>query len=187
MKEVRMMGRGGQGTVIASEMLAAALAEEGKWVSAFPSFGVERRGAPVDAFLRFGDRRITQVSLITKADCLVVLDRKRANAVFKSPELKPGGIMVLNMRTVAQEIYEGIGVLGQIDATGVATEEIGRDISNTVMMGAFARCTGWVGLEAIVKILRGYFQGKLLEMNIRCLKRGYEEIRVINDGGVLHQ
>ncbi|MBU2499494.1 MAG: 2-oxoacid:acceptor oxidoreductase family protein, partial [Proteobacteria bacterium] len=65
MKEVRMMGRGGQGTVIAAEMLAAALAEDGKWVSAFPSFGVERRGAPVDAFLRFGDRPITKVSLIT--------------------------------------------------------------------------------------------------------------------------
>jgi 2-oxoacid:acceptor oxidoreductase gamma subunit (pyruvate/2-ketoisovalerate family) len=187
MKEVRMMGRGGQGTVIAAEMLAAALAEEGKWVSAFPSFGVERRGAPVDAFLRFDNRPIAKVSLIEKADCLIVLDRKRANSLPESPELKPGAIMVLNVRTAAHKIYGEIGVLGQIDATAVAMEEIGKDISNTVMMGAFARCTGWVGLEAIGKILEERFQGRLRDMNMKCLQRGYEEVRIVSCGGVPNQ
>jgi 2-oxoacid:acceptor oxidoreductase gamma subunit (pyruvate/2-ketoisovalerate family) len=187
MKEVRIMGRGGQGTVIAAEMLAGALAEEGKWVSAFPSFGVERRGAPVDAFLRFGDKRITKVSLITEPDCLVVFDRKRASSVPKYPELKAGGIMILNVRRAAHKSYEGIGILGLIDATALATEEIGRDISNTVMMGAFARCTGWVSVEAIGKILEGYFHGRLLQVNIQCLKRGYEEVEVMNYEGVPNQ
>jgi len=178
-----MMGRGGQGTVIAAEMLAAALAEEGKWVSAFPSFGVERRGAPVEAFLRFGEKPITKVSLIEKADCLIVLDRKRALSVPTSPDLKPGGIMVMNLRGGFEKAYDGVSALGRIDATGVAAEEIGRDISNTVMMGAFARCTGWVSLEAIGKVFETYFRGKVLENNIRCLNRGYKETTIIRHGG----
>ena len=175
MREIRMMGRGGQGTVIAAEMLAAALAEEGKWVSAFPSFGVERRGAPVEAFLRFGEKPITKVSLIEKADCLIVLDRKRALSVPTSPDLK--------LRGGFEKAYDGVSALGRIDATGVAAEEIGRDISNTVMMGAFARCTGWVSLEAIGKVLETYFRGKVLEDNIRCLNRGYKETTIIRHGG----
>ena len=91
--------------------------------------------------------------------------------------------MILNMRKAAHKDYEGIGILGLIDATAIATEEIGRDISNSVMMGAFAKGTGWVSVEAIGKALEGYFQGKLLQANLRCLQRGYEEIEIMNYGG----
>ena len=182
MKEIIFHGRGGQGTVIASEMLAAGLANENKWVAAFPSFGPERRGAPVDAFIRFDDKPVTSVSEIKQPDCLMVLDRVRAIKTPDNPGVKPGGILILNVGadfTLKQ--YKEIGVIGRVDATNIAVEEIGRDISNSVMLGAFARATGWIGLEPLSKTLEEHFKGKLLTVNIRCLKRGYEEIVLRQD------
>jgi pyruvate ferredoxin oxidoreductase gamma subunit len=184
MKEIIMWGRGGQGAVIASEMLAGAFAKEGKWVSAFPSFGPERRGAPVDAFIRFNEKKITTVSQIRHPDCLIVMDRMRANTTPEDPEMREGGILVLNISNdFIPAQFKGIDILGRIDATSIALEEIGRDISNSVMLGAFARATGWVGLDSLVSVLEEKFQEKLLKQNVRCMERGYEEIDLIKSGG----
>ncbi len=184
MKEIKLWGRGGQGAVIAAEMLAAALATDGKWVAAFPSFGPERRGAPVDAFIRFDDKPITTVSEIKAPDCLMVLDRVRAVSTPVDPEIKPDGILIMNVAMdVEPKAYQGISVLGRVDGTKIGMEEIGRDISNSVMLGAFAKTTGWISEEPLLECLEEHFAGKLLKVNQQCLKRGFQETVVTQHQG----
>jgi phenylglyoxylate dehydrogenase gamma subunit len=94
MYEVRFHGRGGQGAVTAAAMLAAALLEEGKYAVSIPSFGFERRGAPVVSFLRCSDREIRQLTNIYTPDCLICVDPTLAKSVDIFAGLKPGGTLV---------------------------------------------------------------------------------------------
>src|SRR5512134_3874450 len=96
MRELRIHGRGGQGAVIASKLLAAALFREGKSVQSFPAFGVERRGAPVTAFLRVSEGPILLRCEITEPDDLIVLDPTLVDAVDVAAGLKPGGSILIN-------------------------------------------------------------------------------------------
>lgn len=183
MNEIKMWGRGGQGTVMAAEILAFGLAEEGKWVAAFPSFGPERRGAPVDAFIRFNDRKVINVSEIIYPDCLAVFDRMRAISTPEDPQIKKGGMLILNVPIdFKTKPYKGLKNLAKVDATAIAVQEIGRDISNSGMLGALAKVTGWLSLSSLEKGLKEHFKGKLLDVNVRCLHRGYDEVE-INQGG----
>ena len=96
MRELRIHGRGGQGAVIASKVLAVALFREGRWVQSFPAFGVERRGAPVTAFLRVADAPIRLRCEITAPDDLIVLDPTLVDAIDVTAGLKPGGGILIN-------------------------------------------------------------------------------------------
>jgi 2-oxoisovalerate ferredoxin oxidoreductase gamma subunit len=179
MKEVRFHGRGGQGTVMGAEMLAYAFILEGKYASSFPSFGPERRGAPVAAFLRFDDKPIRETHQIYEPDCIIVLDPFQAKlpAVFYG--LKDHGIAILNTpRQALEHCPTHISILGLIDATSLALEEIGRGIVNTCMLGVIARVTGWVSLDSVILSLKKYFQGELLQINEKLVIRGYESVRI---------
>src|SRR5574342_867198 len=96
MRELRFHGRGGQGTVVASKLLAVALFHEGRQVQSFPAFGVERRGAPVTAFLRVSDAPILLRCEITQPDALVILDATLIGATDVTAGLKPGGSILIN-------------------------------------------------------------------------------------------
>src|SRR5512135_2869983 len=96
MRELRIHGRGGQGAVIASKLLASALFHEGRWVQSFPAFGVERRGAPVTAFLRIDEVPIRLRCEVTAPDALIVLDPTLIQAVDVTAGLKPGGSILIN-------------------------------------------------------------------------------------------
>ena len=179
MKEIRFHGRGGQGTVTGAEMLAYAFILEGKYASTFPSFGPERRGAPVAAFLRFDNKPIRETHQIYEPDCIVVFDPFQAKlpGIFRG--LKAGGIAILNTpRQALETCPDTVNALGLIDATSMALKEIGRAIVNSCMLGVIARVTGWVSFDSVMSSLSNYFQGNLLETNVTLARRGYEDVRV---------
>lgn len=182
MNEVRVHGRGGQGAVMAVRMLASAVVHEGKYAASFPMFGSERRGAPVAAFLRIDEKPIRERTQIYQPNCLIVIDprliKSYAQDIFSG--LKPGGSLVINASLMAKELYSpNVGMVGFVDATRIGLEEIGTPVTNTCMMGAFARTTGWVQLDSILESLSDNFSGALLDKNIRCAKRGAEETTLI--------
>jgi len=183
-KEIRVHGRGGQGAVIAAQMLAAAFVKEGKYATSFPMFGGERRGAPVSAFVRFDDKPIRLRTQIYYPDCLIIIDPmlSRSSTVFTG--LKPGGIVIVNFpRPLSESPHENVEVMGIVDATGIALAEIGRAITNTCILGALARTTAWLMLDSILESFKGYFSGKVLDGNMRCATRGFRETEIMRFGG----
>ena len=178
-KEIRLHGRGGQGAVLAAKMLASALAVEGKSVASFPMYGFERRGMPVIAFTRFDVKPIMEKTQIYTPDCLVVIDNTLLSLETLFDGLKPGGVVILNSaRPLSERPSENLEKVGVVNATHIALCEIGRDIPNTCLLGALAKVTGWVSLDAILKGLGDYLEGEMLEMNLRNARRGYEEVEV---------
>jgi 2-oxoacid:acceptor oxidoreductase gamma subunit (pyruvate/2-ketoisovalerate family) len=155
--EVRLHGRGGQGTVVASLMLARAAMLEGRSVQAFPEFGVERRGAPVTAFLRIASEPIHLRCRVERPDHVLVLDP----ALLERLELPPpsGGVLVANSSLAPSAITAPGGWrVAVIDATRIArARRLGSGampIVNSPMAGAFARATGLVGLDALLAAIR---------------------------------
>jgi len=180
MKEIRWHGRGGQGAVVAARVLATAFDREGEFVMAFPKFGAERRGAPVVAFTGFDDKPIRQKTQLYHPDCLIVIDPLLIRTVDVFEGIKAGGILVIDAPGALTEPYhKNLGVTGFVDATRIGLEEIGRPITNTCILGAFARTTDWIQLDSILSSLEEYFSGSVLQKNLRCVQRGYDETKVI--------
>lgn len=179
MREIRFHGRGGQGAVLAARMLATACVVEGKHVASFPMYGFERRGAPVVAFTRIDDKYIREKTQIYNPDCLVVIDPGLINLPTLFSGLKPEGILILNSpRPLESQLNQNLRLAGVVNATQIAVEEIGWDVPNTCLLGAFAATTGWVDLKSILSSLREYFSGDLLQKNIRSAERGFHEVKV---------
>jgi len=158
--EIRIHGRGGQGGVVASEILAKAFFKEGKYVQAFPHFGVERRGAPVAAFVRVGEPGSFFVRTnIYEPDHIIVLDPTLITAVNVLEGLKPGGWVVVNSPAEPHEL--GIPEqyrVATVDATSIAIQhKLGSKttpIVNTAILGAFARAFGAPSLETLIAVIR---------------------------------
>jgi len=179
--EVRFHGRGGQGAVIASEILASALFSGGRYVQTFPQFGVERRGAPVSAFLRIDDKPINLRCRIYNPDHIIVLDPILIESVNVTDGLKKGGWIVINTTKSPKDFpnFSDFRV-AVVDASGIAIKyRLGpktAPIVNTAILGAFARATGLVSLESILKAMEDYVPVKL-DDNKRAAKEAYEEVK----------
>ena len=179
MTEIRFHGRGGQGAVLAARMLAIACVAEGKCVASFPMYGFERRGAPVVAFTRFDDKPIMEKTQIYNPDCLVVIDPGLLKLPTLFTGLNPNGTLILNSsRVFEKQPNENLKLAGVVNATQIAVEEVGRDVPNTCLLGAFAAVTGWVSLKSILASVGEYFGGDVLKKNLRCVERGYNEVKV---------
>jgi 2-oxoacid:acceptor oxidoreductase gamma subunit (pyruvate/2-ketoisovalerate family) len=180
MKEIRFHGRGGQGVVMGAEMLAYAFVLEGKYASSFPTFGAERRGAPVAAFLRLDEKPIRETHQVYDPDCIVVLDPLIAKSPAIFSGLKGDGIAILNTSRKSLENWpDALKIVGLTDATTLALEGIGRAIVNSCMLGVIARVTGWVKLESVIAGLAMNFEGNLLRKNEDLARRGYETVDII--------
>jgi 2-oxoacid:acceptor oxidoreductase gamma subunit (pyruvate/2-ketoisovalerate family) len=154
--EIRTHGRGGQGAVIASKVLANALFKEGRFVQAFPAFGVERRGAPVVAFTRFDEEPIKLRCEIYKPDHLIVLDEALTQTIDITAGLKDGGWIIINTRRPASSFEYGEKYkLAVVDANEIAwRHRLGsraQPIVNTAILGAFSKATGLVSIDAVVE------------------------------------
>lgn len=155
MRELRIHGRGGQGAVIASKLLAVALFKEGRWVQSFPAFGVERRGAPVTAFLRMADVPIRLRCEISHPDDLIVLDPTLIAATDVTAGLKPGGLILINSSRPPSDYPELAErfLVATVDASGIALRNrLGsrtQPIVNTAILGAFAVASHMVSLESV--------------------------------------
>jgi 2-oxoacid:acceptor oxidoreductase gamma subunit (pyruvate/2-ketoisovalerate family) len=178
-KEIRIHGRGGQGAVLAARMLASAFVIEGKSVASFPMYGFERRGAPVVAFTRVDDKPIREKTQIYNPDCLIVIDPGLLALPTLFTGLKPGSVFILNSpKKLTEQPNENLKTGGVVNATQIAVDEIGRDIPNTCLLGAFAAATGWLKLQSILDCLPDYLRGDILERNLRSAERGFKEVEV---------
>jgi len=182
--EVRWHGRGGQGAVTSAELLARAAINEGKYAQAFPSFGPERRGAPVLAFVRISSEQLKIRSEITHPDVVVVLDPGLLSIVNVAAGLEADGVVVINTKKSAEQIKKEFGInssLATVDATKIARELLGVPITNTTMVGAVIKATEAVKLESLHEPLKHRF-GRLAERNINAMERAYEETIVKERG-----
>uniref|UniRef100_A0A7V4JRB7 Pyruvate synthase n=1 Tax=Thermodesulfobacterium geofontis TaxID=1295609 RepID=A0A7V4JRB7_9BACT len=181
MIEIRIHGRGGQGAVTSAELIAIAAIKEGKFAQAFPSFGPERRGAPVQAFARIGEERIRIREKIYHPDIILVLDPSLPKITKVTDGLKENGVVILNSSLPEEEVRKILGdykgKLALVDANKIAIEEIGIPITNTTMLGALLKVTGLIELKHIEETLKERF-GKLAEKNIKALHRALEETKI---------
>ncbi len=174
MIEIRFHGRGGQGAVTAAEILAKAVFEEGKYSQAFPSFGVERRGAPVTAFARISDNPIRRRYQIYEPKYVVVLDETLADVVNLTSGLKDDGSILVNTeRTTIPSLEEKNIETFTVDATQVALDTIGRNIVNTIMLGFLSAKTGVVSLDSLLKIIDDTFPAKIAKSNKEATEAVY--------------
>jgi pyruvate ferredoxin oxidoreductase gamma subunit len=179
--EIRWHGRGGQGAVTSAELLARAAINEGKYAQAFPSFGPERRGAPVLAFDRISaDEPIRVRAEITEPDAVVILDSGLISIVDVAAGLKKGGKIVVNTKKSPEDIaadFDSNWGLAVVDATTIAQELLGVNIVNTTMLGALLKATGVVKIESLFEPLEDRF-GRLAERNINAMKKAFEDTRL---------
>lgn len=183
MIEIRTHGRGGQGSVIASEILADAFFREGKFVQAFPAFGVERRGAPVMAFTRVSDTEIRERCQIYHPDHLVVLDSVLIDTVKITEGLKKGGWILINTGDEMSDSYLlDNNNLALVNASRIAIKHgLGSrsaPIVNTAIVGAFAAVTGLVSLDAVQEAIKSFVPIKEKE-NAAAAEEAYENVRKI--------
>jgi len=175
MIEIRLHGRGGQGSVTAAELLAVAAFDDGKEAQAFPAFGVERRGAPVMAFCRISDGPIRLRTQIYDPDYVIVQDPTLMDSVNVLAGLKPGGTVLINSEHKSEDLNLNTKArVVAFPATQIALEELGRPIMNTVLLGAFAGLSGMISFEAIERSIGHRFPGELGEKNIKAARRAYE-------------
>jgi len=176
--EIRWHGRGGQGAVTSAELVAKAAINEGKYAQAFPSFGPERRGAPVLAFDRISNEQPIRVRAeVTQPDVVVVLDSGLLSIVDVTSGLKENGVLIINTKKDVKDIEAELGTkcrLATIDATKIARELLGVPITNTTMVGALIKASEVVKLESLLEPLKQRFE-HLAERNINAMKRAYEE------------
>lgn len=177
MIEVRFHGRGGQGAVTSAEIIALTAIAEGKFAQSMPSFGPERRGAPVLAYLRVSDEPIRIRAEITNPDIVVVLDDSLISTVDVSAGLKERGLLVINSTKHEDEIRKATGFGGKlaiVDALKIALETLGLPITNTTMIGALVKASNIVPLDEVAKEIESKFNPKLAEKNISAMKKAFD-------------
>ncbi|MBI1418947.1 MAG: pyruvate oxidoreductase subunit gamma [Limimaricola sp.] len=172
MIEIRIHGRGGQGSVAAAYLLASAAFEAGFTCQAFPSFGAERRGAPVTSFVRIDSVPIQLRAQIRAPDFLIVQDDTLLLDHGITAGLKPGGAMLVNSGRSAEDVEKAFACRAFcVPATAMAIEEIGKPIPNTALLAGFLALTGLLPPAALAAALKGRFKGDTLAHNLTLIDR----------------
>ena len=173
---IRIHGRGGQGAVTASRLLATAAYYDGKFSQAIPMYGTERRGAPVTAYVRVDDVRVRERELVHTPEIVMVLDPLLSTRQTMADDMAEGGLLLLNAAYPPEEVKTGGNIrVATVNATNIALETLRRPITNTAILGAFAKAVGWPKLESIEKAIRKQFSGRIADMNVEAIKRSYDE------------
>jgi pyruvate ferredoxin oxidoreductase gamma subunit len=181
MIEIRFHGRGGQGSVTCAELLALAAIGEGKYAQAFPSFGPERRGAPVVAFCRIGDQPIRIRANVYEPDIVLVLDPTLLKIVNVAAGMKPNGILITTSKDSPEKVKELLKIKNRVavvDAIKIAMEVLGVPITNTTMLGSLVKASKLVKKESFILPLKERF-GRIAEKNITAFERAYQETVLI--------
>lgn len=184
MIEIRVHGRGGQGAVTTGQILAIAAFHDGKFTQTFPMFGVERAGAPVQAFVRIDDEIINARSQVYEPDVVMVLEPSLMDTIDVTAGLKKGGVLIIN----SNKAKDKLGIKNAddynikiVDATSVALEVFKKPIVNTAMLGAFAGVTKAVSLEgldkAIDETLLKRKGEKIAALNKEAIRKVYDNIK----------
>jgi 2-oxoacid:acceptor oxidoreductase gamma subunit (pyruvate/2-ketoisovalerate family) len=183
--EIRFHGRGGQGVVVGSEILADAAMREGKYTQAFPTFGPERRGAPLMSFTRIDDKPIRLRCQVYEPNYVIVLDASISQYQDLTSGLRPEGAVIINTPLTVEEIKDAKiirkGKIYPIDASSIAMKMIGTPILNTIILGAFSAATGEVKLQSLFDAVRNRFLEALAEKNIAAMKEAYGSVKIERD------
>ena len=182
MIEIRIHGRGGQGAVTTGQIMAIAAFDDGKQSQTFPMFGVERSGAPVQAFARISDEKINIRSQVYNPDIVIVLDASLLETVDVTSGLKEKGTLIINTNKKPADlsIKENFNI-HTVDATSIALKVFGRPIVNTPMLGAFSKITKEISLKSLVKAIDETFlktKGKkIAELNKEAITAVYNQTK----------
>ncbi|MFB3924702.1 MAG: 2-oxoacid:acceptor oxidoreductase family protein [Syntrophales bacterium] len=185
MHEILWHGRGGQGVVVAAQILAEAAYLQGfRGVTSAPTFGPERRGAPLTASTRISDEPIRTFSQIEKADTVVVLDETLFKVVDIIAKAKKGGLIIINTPLSPEQIdIEGCFDIATVDAAAISLKhhliKEGAPVVNTPLLGAFAKTSGMLSLENIEKALGGKISREAVARNFSTVKAAYDETAVM--------
>ncbi|MHA2298520.1 MAG: 2-oxoacid:acceptor oxidoreductase family protein [Candidatus Hodarchaeales archaeon] len=183
--DIKFFGRGGQGVVTGSHILANAALISGKHVHAFPAFGPERSGAPIAAFARISEEKFSIKTEIYEPEIVLVQDPPLIGTVDVAKGMPKGGMMIINYPS--DKCIELVKKFGTVDdsieinwfnASQIAMEEINRNVPNTVMLAALVKKTGVVTLDSIEEAIKQRFEPRprLIEPNLRAMKRGYDAL-----------
>lgn len=179
MEQIRIHGRGGQGVVTAAELIAIAAFHEGKEAQAFPNFGVERTGAPIQSFARISDARLVTREQIYRPTVLIIQDSTLIGTVDVFYGSTPETIVIINApENKWPELNKRFKRLYFTPATEIALRIFGQNIVNTVILGAFAKHTGLVSLDSMKKAIKEKFADKgetIIDKNIRAITEDYEK------------
>ncbi len=175
MKEIRIHGRGGQGAVLAAELMVVAAFEDGKYGQAFPAFGGERRGAAVQAFIRLDSRPIRVRYRVHTPDWILVLDPSLLEMTDVLQGLKPDGRVLINSeKSPAALPWSAAALVHRVPATRIALEVLGQPLVNPAMLGAFCAASGAISLAAIQTAFCRRFPGEMGEKNCRAAEMAYD-------------
>jgi pyruvate ferredoxin oxidoreductase gamma subunit len=182
--ELEFIGRGGQGAKTAAEMVARYALKNGKYVQSFPDYGPERKGAPVRAFTRVSDKEIRGCSSEANPDVLIIIDPTLIGLNGTLFNVKQARVVLVNSEQSGESLKKELGFDGAlytVDATKIALDVMKSNITNTTMLGAFAKVTGFLTLEDLKQEIFNEFGKKLdeevLKKNYLLTERAYNEVR----------
>jgi 2-oxoacid:acceptor oxidoreductase gamma subunit (pyruvate/2-ketoisovalerate family) len=184
--EIRWHGRGGQGAVTASKLLAETALDLGKHVQAFPQFGSERRGAPIIAFTRIDERPITLYNTIAEPNVVIVLDESLLELPMVMGGLREEGLLLVDSSSTPGQLRERLnrekGRVATVAASAIATEHLGRPVTNTAMLGAFLAATGVLELERVLAHVQEkfsrQFSASVVTGNLKAMREAHERVRI---------
>ena len=180
--DIRVHGRGGQGAMTASRLLAEAALIEGKYIHAFPSFGPERMGAPIEAFTRISANKFYTKTQVYEPDAVLVLDPTLFDATDVTRGLVSDGTIIANYSGPPDQLKEKLAISQQIatvNATNIALETIRRPITNTVLLGAFIKVTeNIVRIDSLIEVVQKWFSGPIAENNVKAIERSFNEVKL---------
>jgi pyruvate ferredoxin oxidoreductase gamma subunit len=183
--EIRWHARGGQGAVTAAKTLAEMSLTKDMFFQAFPEYGPERMGAPIQCYNRLSKKPISTYCGITNPHIVVVVDPTLLDVVDITSGLDDDGIIIINTAEVPKNIREKLGVNGRkiftVDATHISLKQLGRFMPNIPMLGAVLKATSLMEKdEAITFIKKAFdkkFSPKVVESNIKALEQAFEEVK----------
>lgn len=181
MLEFRFHGRGGQGAVTSAELLAVTAIADDKFAQAFPSFGPERRGAPVQAFARISDTPIRNRSKVYTPNVVLVLDYSLVSMVNVTAGLHENGLLVVSTSNTEEKVRQDTkwkGRLAIVDGIQIAMKHIKRPINNTVMLGALIKSSGCVDMAKMKEAVQARF-GKIAAVNLSALEEAYNTVLML--------
>lgn len=189
MKQIRFHGRGGQGAVMASELLCHALVHEGNYGQSIPAYGFERRGAPLEAFVKLDNKPIRERTQVYEPDGIIVLDSSLIAQLPVFNGIQANGFAILNTRKkmTLEDIPEQVETLAIVDANRIALDVFNAPITNTILLGAFSQATKLVSLQSLSECIENYFPKKIVEKNLVAVARGYNEVQVVTRSGPIRK
>jgi len=189
LNEIRIHGQGGQGVVVASELIALAASFEGKFCRSFPLYGSARRGGPVVAFTQIGEESEATRSMIYEPNNVLILDPHIPNYVDVVNGIKPGGTIIFNTSKNIEESRSYLRSfntkIAVIDATSISEELLGLPMPNTVILGAFINSTKILKIDSMLKAVEKRFDQRIVNQNKKAVLAGYDNISISSPVEVL--